>query len=115
MEASTSVAKTSPEGKPPPIVGILKRILDTILVPFLAVFTALVIGGVIIVVTDANVWAAFREGGFGAGLASIWDSVSTAYGALFSGSLGDADAIEKISHWVVGDGKKVGKPCGRDA
>jgi len=95
MEASTSVTETSPEGKPSPIIEILRRILDTILIPFLAVFTALVIGGIIIVVTDANVWTAFREGGFGAGLASIWDSVSTAYGALFSGSLGDADAISE--------------------
>ena len=95
MEASPSVTSTSPEGKPSPILDIMRRILDTILVPFLAVFTALVIGGIIIVVTDANVYAAFREGGFGAGLAAIWDSVSTAYGALFSGSLGDAGAISE--------------------
>ncbi len=74
---------------------IAKKILDTLLVPVLAVFTALVIGGIIIVVTDPVVWAAFREGGFTAGLAAMWNSVAAAYGALFAGSLGDAGAISE--------------------
>jgi simple sugar transport system permease protein len=71
------------------------NILNTLIVPILAVFTALVIGGIIIVGTDAAVYAAFQEGGFSAGLAAIWESVSIAYGALFSGSLGDANAISE--------------------
>jgi ABC-type uncharacterized transport system permease subunit len=95
MEANASVTESSPKGKPSPFVQFLRRILDAILVPFLAVFTALVIGAIIIVVTDANVWAAFRQGGIGAGLTAIWNAVSLAYSALFSGSLGDADAISE--------------------
>ncbi|MEM7344882.1 MAG: hypothetical protein AAF485_11620, partial [Chloroflexota bacterium] len=72
----------------------LKGIFDIILVPILAVFTALVIGGIFIILTDANVYTAFGEG-FGAGLAAAWGSVSLAYGAMFSGSLGDANAISE--------------------
>ncbi len=95
MEATTSVTSTPPGHQQSPVGAVVRRIFDTILVPFLAVFTALVIGGVIIVVTDANVWAAFRQGGFTAGLATVWRSVTMAYGALFSGSLGDAGAISE--------------------
>ena len=63
--------------------------------PVLAVFSAMVIGGLIIVVTDAAVYAAFRQLGVLAGLASMWSTVAIAYGALFSGALGDANAISE--------------------
>ncbi len=95
MEASANATPASPEKKPSRITDVLQRILDVLLVPVLAVFSALVIGGIIIVVTDPVVYAAFREGGFTAGLAAIWHSVSVAYGALFAGSLGDAGAISE--------------------
>lgn len=95
MEASAKVKPTTPEGKQPQPFSLISRLLDTILVPLLAVFTALIIGGVLIVVTDAAVYAAFDEGGLSAGLVAIWQSVSTAYGALFAGSLGDASAISE--------------------
>jgi simple sugar transport system permease protein len=95
MEASTTVSPSSPEERQPQVVTVLKTILDTLLVPLLAVFSALVIGGIIIVITDANVYSAFQEGGFGAGLVAIWQSVTVAYGSLFSGALGNADAISE--------------------
>ena len=97
MEASTSVSPTTPEEKQPPqgASTIVRTILDTLLVPILAVFTALVIGGIIIVVTEASVYAAFRQGGVGPGLLEMWRSVSVAYGALFSGSLGSPYAISE--------------------
>ncbi|MBE7549960.1 MAG: ABC transporter permease [Anaerolineales bacterium] len=95
MEASAKVTPTTAKDKEPPTSNLLKSILDTLLIPALAVFSALVIGGIIIVVTDAAVYAAFREGGLGAGLAAVWRSISVAYGALFSGSLGSAAAISE--------------------
>ena len=95
MEASAKVTPTATKGKGPQASNILKSIFDTLLIPILAVFTALVIGGLIIVVTDAAVYAAFREGGLGAGLAAAWRSISVAYSALFSGSLGSAAAISE--------------------
>ncbi len=64
---------------------------ETLLVPLLSVFTGLVIGGIVIAITDAKVVAAF--GNFfqapGAALAAAWQAVATAYGALFSGALGN--------------------------
>lgn len=95
MEASAKVTTSASKGKEPQISSLLKTILDTLLVPVLAVLTALIIGGIIIVVTDAAVYRAFNEGGIGAGLAAIWQSISVAYGALFSGSLGDVGAISE--------------------
>lgn len=95
MEASAKATPTTSKSKEPQPPALLKGILDNLLIPLLAVFSALVIGGIIIIVTDAAVYAAFREGGFGAGLAAIWESISVAYGALFSGSLGGAGAISE--------------------
>ncbi|RMF01661.1 MAG: ABC transporter permease, partial [Chloroflexi bacterium] len=95
MEASANVTPTTPGDQQPRIQRIAQNLLNTLLVPVLAVFSALVIGGIIIVVTDAAVWAAFRDGGIAEGLAAVWHSVATAYGALFSGALGDANAISE--------------------
>jgi ABC-type uncharacterized transport system permease subunit len=94
MEASTSVTPTSPDDQPSEEGNILRTVFDTLLVPVLAVFSALVIGAVIIVVTDANVYAAFSQG-IGAVFSAVINSVGTAYGALFVGSLGSADAISE--------------------
>lgn len=64
--------------------------LQSLLVPILAVFTGLVIGGIVIAVTDKGVAAAF--GNFSADPGGVfkaaWNAVSIAYGALFYGSLG---------------------------
>jgi ABC-type uncharacterized transport system permease subunit len=93
MAASTTASASG--STPPRATRILKSVFDTLLVPVLAVFSALVIGGIIIVATDPAVYAAFREGGLVAGLGAIWTSISTAYGALFAGALGDAGAISE--------------------
>jgi simple sugar transport system permease protein len=95
MEASAKVTPTASKGKGPSAPNVLRSVSDTLLIPALAVFSALVIGGIIIIVTDVAVYAAFREGGLGAGLAAAWRSISVAYGALFSGSLGSAAAISE--------------------
>jgi len=69
--------------------------VQSLLVPILAVFTGLVIGGIVIAATDAGVAVAF--GNFsadpGAAFKSIWTAISTAYGALFYGSLGSPREI----------------------
>jgi len=95
MEASAEATPSLPDKKGPDISALIRRVLDTILVPVLAVFSALVIGGLIIIVTDANVYAAFREDGIGGGLATALNAVRVAYGALYSGSLGDLNAISE--------------------
>ena len=95
MESTAQVTPTSPEEKQPGVTRMIRSILDIILVPVLAVFSALVIAGLIIVVTEASVYTAFQEQGLAGGLAMAWRVVLTAYGALFSGSLGSADAISE--------------------
>jgi ABC-type uncharacterized transport system permease subunit len=64
---------------------------QSILIPILAVFTGLVIGAIVIVVTDANVVAAYKQffTAPGAALKATWDAIALAYGSLFVGSLGD--------------------------
>lgn len=67
-----------------------RRFLQPLLVPFLAIFTALVISGLFIVLSDMEVLSAyanlFQEPG--RALQATWKSVSAAYGALFKGSIG---------------------------
>src|SRR5262245_48396633 len=95
MAASAEMTPTTSKSKGPQASDLLKSSFDTLLIPILAVFSALVIGGIIIVVTDAAVYTAFREGGLGAGLATAWQSIAMAYGALFAGSLGSPGAISE--------------------
>jgi len=70
------------------------------LMPFLAVFSALVIGAVFIAAFDPVVWEGFGEG-LGAGLAAAWRSVARAYSALFTGAFGSpADIVNGIQAWM---------------
>jgi ABC-type uncharacterized transport system permease subunit len=85
-EASTEATKRS---------RTLSPTLRALLVPVLAVFTGLVIGAIVIAATDITVVAAYRNffRAPGAALAATWRAVSTAYGSLFSGSLGSPREI----------------------
>jgi simple sugar transport system permease protein len=96
MDARVETTPTAPGGeKRPSWLTVLRGGLDLLLVPILAVFSALVIGGIIIVVTDTAVYSAWGDNGLSAGLAAAWRSVAVAYRALYSGSLGDAGAISE--------------------
>lgn len=68
--------------------------LRSLVVPVLAVISALIIGGLIIVITDPAVYAAFGDG-IGHGFATAWDAVFTAYRAMFFGSLGEPRSISE--------------------
>ena len=70
------------------------------LMPFLAVFSALVIGAVFIGAFDPAVWEAFGEG-LGAGLRAAWQAIARAYSALFTGAFGNpTDVIGAIRTYV---------------
>lgn len=62
--------------------------INVVLVPLLAVFSGLVIGGIFIILTSLNVYTAFQES-IGAGLAESWKMVATSYTALFNGAFGN--------------------------
>ncbi|MEA3459341.1 MAG: ABC transporter permease [Chloroflexota bacterium] len=72
-----------------------QRTLRTLLVPVLAVFTGLVIGAIVVAITDATVVAAYRTflSAPGAALSATWQSIATAYGALFQGSIGTPSEV----------------------
>lgn len=69
-------------------MSILESVSDTLLVPVLSIVTALIIGALLIIITDDTVIIAFG-GGIGAGLRRAWEVISVAYSAFFNGAFGD--------------------------
>ncbi len=63
-----------------------------LVIPLLAVFSGLVLGAILIVLTDMDVYAAFGQS-FGAGIKAAFDSVVVAYGALLRSAFGDPARI----------------------
>ncbi|MEX0787750.1 MAG: ABC transporter permease [Anaerolineales bacterium] len=76
------------QGKPAEGAPGKNRLGQIVLVPLLAVFSGLIVGGLIIVLTTPEVYAGFRES-IGQGLSASWEVASKAYTALFTGSIGD--------------------------
>jgi simple sugar transport system permease protein len=65
-------------------------LLENVLLPILAVFTGLVVGGIIIALSNDAAIAAWRNffQAPGEALKTSWQAISLAYGALFKGALG---------------------------
>jgi len=78
-----------------------------VLLPILAVFTGLVVGGIIIALSNDAAIAAWRDffQAPGAALKATWQAISIAYGALFQGALGNPkDVFASIgSYFATGD------------
>jgi general nucleoside transport system permease protein len=74
------------------------------LIPLLAVFTGLVIGGIFIIITTPAVYDAF-DVSFGQGLSAAWQTVSVAYSSLFNGAIGNPAQI--IQALQSGDGLAI--------
>jgi general nucleoside transport system permease protein len=73
-----------------------RRLFDAAIIPVLAIFTGMLMGGIIIAATSEAVWAAFHVS-FIAGLKASWEAIATAYGALLSGAFGHpADIIKAL-------------------
>lgn len=82
--------KSAPKGSS----NLFLDALRSLVVPVLAVISALIIGALIIVVTDPAVYAAFGDG-IGNGFSTAWNTVFTAYRAMFLGSLGEPRSISE--------------------
>jgi simple sugar transport system permease protein len=81
IDKKTKTAKNAP---------LRSMLLQNGLLPALAVFTGLVIGGIVIIISNdiaITAWGNFFQNPFAAIVAS-WDAVIKAYGALFAGSIG---------------------------
>ena len=72
-----------------------QRLLQPLVIPALAMLTALLVGSVVIVLTDLEVLAALQNffGAPGAAFGAMWKAIITAYGSLFEGSLGSPAQI----------------------
>jgi len=84
---------------------------ENMIVPVLAVLTGLIIGGLVIAITNTEAvtaWGVFFKNP-GAAFKASWDAITTGYGALFSGSLGKpADMIAGIqNYFATGDSKAM--------
>lgn len=101
----TEPAVKAPETPPAPpaktLLGarFLKELTSAspVLVTVLAIFTALVVGAVLIVFSDENVlstWGYFFAAP-GDALSASWDAITAAYGALFSGAFGGSGPLSE--------------------
>jgi ABC-type uncharacterized transport system permease subunit len=78
-------------------VNRLKGIAHTLLVPFLALFSALFVGALVIVFSDPDTlsaWGSFFNNP-GNALEASWDLVYDSYSALFESSLGSKNALSE--------------------
>jgi simple sugar transport system permease protein len=69
-----------------------RRIWQSLLIPVLAILTGLILGGILIILTTEDVYAAWGQSPV-AGLKAAWGAVATSYSALFTGSIGDPARI----------------------
>jgi simple sugar transport system permease protein len=81
--------------------------LRGLVIPALSVFTALVIGGLVLFFTDPAVYEALREGNILGAIAVGLADVAEAYGALYEGALGSPIKIlEGIGRALSGEGMR---------
>ena len=87
----------------------VSKLLQTFLIPVLAVLTGFIIGAIVIALSNDAVIAAYRNffHAPGAALVATWNAVATAYGVLFYGSIGSLSEIYHgiQSYFTTGDSK----------
>ncbi len=82
-----------------------QQLLQPLVVPLLAVLTALIAGSLLIVFTNLDVLAALKSGAIGTALSAGWNAIVTAYGSLFEGALGSPSAM--VAALRSGDQKAI--------
>ncbi|HTX90340.1 MAG TPA: ABC transporter permease [Anaerolineales bacterium] len=87
------------------------KLLQTILIPVLAVLTGFIIGAIVIALSNDAVIAAYRNFFHApwAAVAATWNAIAQAYGALFYGSFGSITEIYHglQSYIATGDSKAI--------
>lgn len=81
-----------------------RRAGQTLVIPFLAVVTGLILGAILIALTTQEVYTAWAQSPL-EGLKMAWQTVVTAYSALFTGSIGDPARI--VAALQSGDGLEI--------
>ncbi len=77
------------------LVGADADLNEVLLLPVLAVVTALILGAFVIVLTDPELWRLFRSDGFGPWIGESLGAVGGAYAGLFEGSFGSLNAVSE--------------------
>jgi ABC-type uncharacterized transport system permease subunit len=95
---------TAPAPAPAPALPAWRRWLQPLILPFLAILTALIFGSLVIVLTDLNVLAALRANPLTA-VPEVWKAIVTAYGSLFEGSIGSPSVM--LAAIRSGDSKEL--------
>jgi ABC-type uncharacterized transport system permease subunit len=81
--------------------------LRSLAIPLLAIVTALVIGALVLMLTDEAVYRALATGQIVQALRLAFDDVGQAYGALYEGAFGNPlDIVAAISRSLGGEGLK---------
>ncbi|MGA2489630.1 MAG: ABC transporter permease [Anaerolineales bacterium] len=87
------------------------KLLQTFLIPALAILTGFIIGAIVIALSNNAVIAAYQNffHAPGTAVAATWKAIATAYGALFKGSIGSFPDIFKgiQSYNATGDSKAL--------
>ncbi len=94
-EPAEGETPTGPAGAGARAIEIVRAVYNALLIPVLALVTALAIGGLVIIFTTPDVlneWNSFFADPMGA-LQASWDVVYEAYRALWESSLGSAHAL----------------------
>jgi len=81
-----------------------RKALQNLTIPFLAIFSGLVIGGLIIIFTSEEFYIAWAVSPW-SGIKEGWEIVKTAYLALFTGAIGDPQKI--TSAFQSGDSEAI--------
>ncbi len=107
---SKSIAPQAGQPEAPARASLLRRILDAVTIPLLAVFTSLVIGGLIIAFSDNAVLALLpnliqHPLEF---LGAVWNAVSVAYTALLFGAIGQPSVIAQAIQTYTATGDASG-------
>ncbi|MDW8269388.1 MAG: ABC transporter permease [Anaerolineae bacterium] len=89
---------------PPSAPPLWRQIVQTVAMPLLAIFTALVAGSLLIILTDLEVLVALRDAP-GRAPAAAWKAITTAYGALWQGSIGSPTQI--VEAQASGDSRAI--------
>lgn len=106
--APEALAAERPEEEPP-APGVqhgIARLLRSLVLPVLAVFTALVLGAVVVALSDQQIWPLWLSSP-GEAISRSWTSVIEAYGALFTGALGNPGTY--VSAFASGDSAQIVK------
>ena len=93
----TETPPAEPQEIEPPRQRSRSIAVDAVLIPLLALFSALVLGGIVMIFTNPEVARAWASVGRNPGnaISMSWDLVSSAYGALFEGAFGSPTAISE--------------------